>query len=75
MDVRKVNVVRAYMGSFMTSLEMAGVSVTLIKLVSNWTEYLGMSSKTDDMTSSNSSTGRICIACSIRCSHYCPSVA
>ena len=75
MDVRKVNVVRAYMGSFMTSLEMAGVSVTLIKLASNWTEYLGMSSKTDDVTSSNSNTDHICIACSIRCSHYCPSMA
>ena len=42
MDVRKVNVVRAYMGAFMTSLEMAGVSVTLIKLTSHWTEYLGV---------------------------------
>ena len=42
MDVKKVNVVRAYMGSLMTSLEMAGVSTTLIKLVSNWTEYLGV---------------------------------
>ena len=51
MDVRKVNVVRAYMGSFMTSLEMAGVSVTLIKLAFNWTEYLGMISKTDDVIS------------------------
>ena len=40
-----MNVVRAYMGSFMTSLEMAGVSVTLIKLASHWAEYLGMSSR------------------------------
>lgn len=32
------------MGSFMTSLEMAGVSVTLIKLASQWTEYLGVCS-------------------------------
>ena len=45
MDVRKVNVVRAYMGSFMTSLEMAGVSITLIKLASNWNEYLGIRSR------------------------------
>ena len=30
------------MGSLMTSLEMAGVSVTLIKLTSNWTNLLGV---------------------------------
>lgn len=42
MDVRKVSVVRAFSGSFMTSLEMAGVSVTLIKLAPHWTEYLGV---------------------------------
>ena len=42
-DVKKVSVVRAYMGALMTSLEMAGVSVTLIKLSSSrWTEYLGV---------------------------------
>lgn len=41
-DVKKVSVVRAYMGTLMTSLEMAGVSVTLIKLTSRWTEYLGV---------------------------------
>jgi len=40
-DVKKTNVTRAYMGSLMTSLEMAGVSVTLIKLTSNWTDLLG----------------------------------
>ena len=33
------------MGSFMTLLEMAGISVTLIKLAFNWTEYLGMISR------------------------------
>ena len=35
------NVTRAYMGSFMTSLEMAGVSLTLLKLTDRWTECLG----------------------------------
>ena len=45
-DVKKVSVVRAYMGTLMTSLEMAGVSVTLIKLTSSrWTEYLGVYSR------------------------------
>ena len=35
------NVTRAYMGSFMTSLEMAGVSLTLLKLTDRWAECLG----------------------------------
>ncbi|XP_003388110.2 PREDICTED: triokinase/FMN cyclase-like, partial [Amphimedon queenslandica] len=34
------NVTRAYMGSLMTSLEMAGVSLTLIRIKDHWTEYL-----------------------------------
>ena len=41
-DVKKAKVMRAYMGSLMTSLEMAGVSVTLIKLTSNWADLLGV---------------------------------
>ena len=35
------NVTRAYMGSFMTSFEMAGVSLTLLKLTDRWAECLG----------------------------------
>ena len=35
------NVTRAYMGSFMTSLEMAGVSLTLLKMTDRWAECLG----------------------------------
>ena len=35
------NVTRAYMGSFMTSLEMTGVSLTLLKLTDRWAECLG----------------------------------
>jgi dihydroxyacetone kinase len=34
------NVRRSYMGSFMTSLEMAGVSLTLLKMSSRWAECL-----------------------------------
>jgi len=30
------------MGSLMTSLEMAGMSVTLIKFTSNWADLLGV---------------------------------
>ena len=41
-DVKKANVTRAYMGSLMTSLEMAGVSITLIKFTSNWADLLGV---------------------------------
>ena len=52
MDVKKVDVARAYMGSLMTSLEMAGVSVTLIKLTSSqWTKYLGICTRDEDMIS------------------------
>ena len=35
------NVTRAYMGSFMTSLEMAGVSLALLKMTDRWAECLG----------------------------------
>ena len=35
------NVIRAYMGSFLTSLEMAGVSLTLLKMTDRWAECLG----------------------------------
>ena len=35
------NVTRAYMGSFMTSLEMARVSLTLLKLTDKWAKCLG----------------------------------
>ena len=35
------NVTRAYMGSFTTSLEMAGVSLTLLKMTDRWAECLG----------------------------------
>ncbi|XP_019854543.1 PREDICTED: triokinase/FMN cyclase-like [Amphimedon queenslandica] len=37
------NVTRAYMGSLMTSLEMAGVSLTLLRIKDHWTEYLDYS--------------------------------
>ena len=35
LQLRKVQVVRCYIGSFMTSLEMAGFSVTLLKVEGN----------------------------------------
>ena len=41
MDVLQVVVVRVYAGSLMTSLEMAGVSLTLLKLSPDWLPYLG----------------------------------
>ena len=37
----QVDVTRVYMGSLMTSLEMAGVSLTLLKASSSWEESLG----------------------------------
>lgn len=42
-DRLKVNVVRAYVGPFMTSLEMAGVSLTLLHMIPElqWEELLG----------------------------------
>ena len=42
-DQLKVNVVRVYVGSLMTSLEMAGVSFTLLHMVPGlqWEELLG----------------------------------
>ena len=41
-DKMKLNVVRVYVGSLMTSLEMAGVSLTLLKVLPGWSEHLGM---------------------------------
>ena len=40
-DRLKVNVVRVYVGTLMTSLEMAGVLLTLLKTPSQWVELLG----------------------------------
>ena len=40
-DKMQVKVTRVYMGSLMTSLEMAGISLTLLKLKQKWDEYLG----------------------------------
>ena len=42
-DRLKLNVVRVYVGSLMTSLEMAGVSLTLLHMVPGlqWEELLG----------------------------------
>ena len=40
-DEMQVDVTRVYMGSLMTSLEMAGVSLTLLKASSSWEECLG----------------------------------
>ena len=42
-DRLKLNVVRVYVGSLMTSLEMAGVSLTLLHMVPGlqWEEFLG----------------------------------
>lgn len=44
-DKLKLNVVRVYVGSLMTSLEMAGVSLTLLHMVPGlqWEELLGKS--------------------------------
>ena len=44
MDYVKVEVLRVYSGALMTSLEMMGVSITLIKLDNQkWVELLGKS--------------------------------
>ena len=40
-DRLKVNLVRVYVGTLMTSLEMAGVSLTLLQTPSQWVELLG----------------------------------
>ena len=40
-DRLKVNLVRIYVGTLMTSLEMAGVSLTLLQTPSQWVELLG----------------------------------
>ena len=42
-DKLKLNVMRVYVGSMMTSLEMAGVSLTLLHMVPGlqWEELLG----------------------------------
>lgn len=42
-DSMKVKVVRAYVGSLMTSLEMAGVSLTLLRVNPKWEQHLGKS--------------------------------
>lgn len=36
-----MNIVRVYVGTLMTSLEMAGVSVTLLQTTPQWVEFLG----------------------------------
>ena len=36
-----MNVVRVYVGTLMTSLEMAGISLTLLQTPSQWVELLG----------------------------------
>ena len=41
-DRLKLKVVRVYMGALMTSLEMAGVSLTLLRVQADWKECLGM---------------------------------
>ncbi len=41
MDVCGFNVVRVYMGAMMTSLEMGGVSLTLLSKADTWTDSLG----------------------------------
>ena len=41
-DKLKVNVDRVICGSLMTSLEMAGVSLTLLKMEPGWDQYIGM---------------------------------
>ena len=40
-DKLKVNVDRVICGSLMTSLEMAGVSLTLLKMEPGWDKYIG----------------------------------
>lgn len=40
-DRLQLQVLRVYTGSLMTSLEMAGVSLTLLKLFPHWHSYLG----------------------------------
>ena len=37
----QLKVVRVIMGTLMTSLDMAGVSLTLMKLENDWIQYLG----------------------------------
>ena len=41
-DVLQFEVVRVYMGTLMTSLEMAGVSLTLLNHAHSWLECLGV---------------------------------
>ena len=41
MDALKLKVVRVYVGTLMTSLEMAGVSLTLLNTPAQWVELLG----------------------------------
>ena len=41
-DKMELRVERVVCGSLMTSLEMAGVSLTLLKLQPGWDQYIGM---------------------------------
>lgn len=41
MDVCQFEVVRVYMATLMTSLEMGGVSLTLLNNADSWTDSLG----------------------------------
>ncbi len=40
-DSMKLSVTRVYVGSLMTSLQMAGVSLTLLKVLPDWEQLLG----------------------------------
>ena len=40
-DILKLEVIRVFAGSLMTSLEMAGVSLTLLSDAGSWEECLG----------------------------------
>lgn len=40
-DKVQAKVTRVYVGSLMTSMEMAGVSLTLLKVSDSWEKYLG----------------------------------
>ncbi len=40
-DSMEMSVTRVFVGSLMTSLEMAGVSLTLLKVLPGWEQLLG----------------------------------
>ena len=42
MDKLQLSVDRVVYGSLMTSLEMAGVSLTLLKMEEGWDQYIGI---------------------------------